>query len=48
MTATITPGKPVRRARPRVKAPPERAFEVFTAGMSRWWPATHSIMPPRR
>jgi uncharacterized protein YndB with AHSA1/START domain len=21
----------------------ERAFEVFTAGIARWWPATHSI-----
>ena len=27
-----------------VQAPPERAFEVFTAAMSTWWPlATHSI-----
>jgi uncharacterized protein YndB with AHSA1/START domain len=27
-----------------VQAPPERAFEVFTAGMSSWWPlASHSI-----
>jgi len=27
-----------------VQAPPERAFEVFTAGMSSWWPmATHKI-----
>ena len=27
-----------------VKASQSRAFEVFTAGMSRWWPATHSIL----
>jgi uncharacterized protein YndB with AHSA1/START domain len=27
----------------RVSAPPERAFEVFTAGMSRWWLPSHSI-----
>jgi uncharacterized protein YndB with AHSA1/START domain len=26
-----------------VKATPERAFEVFTAQMDRWWPKTHSI-----
>ena len=27
-----------------VQAPPERAFEVFTAGMSSWWPLdSHSI-----
>jgi Activator of Hsp90 ATPase homolog 1-like protein len=27
-----------------VKASQSRAFAVFTAGMSRWWPATHSIL----
>jgi uncharacterized protein YndB with AHSA1/START domain len=26
-----------------VKAEPARAFEVFTAGISRWWPGSHSI-----
>ena len=26
-----------------VRATPERAFEVFTAGLSRWWPKSHSI-----
>lgn len=26
-----------------VKATPARAFEVFTANMSSWWPPTHSI-----
>lgn len=26
-----------------VEAPPERAFEVFTAGIDRWWPHTHRI-----
>ena len=26
-----------------VAASPERAFEVFTAGFGRWWPASHSI-----
>ena len=27
-----------------VKASQSRAFAVFTAEMSRWWPATHSIL----
>ncbi|MDP9012972.1 MAG: SRPBCC family protein [Pseudomonadota bacterium] len=26
-----------------VQAAPERAFEVFTAGIDRWWPKTHGI-----
>jgi uncharacterized protein YndB with AHSA1/START domain len=26
-----------------VQATPERAFEVFTAGIDRWWPKTHNI-----
>lgn len=34
---------PVRKSL-RVNAPPARAFEVFTAGMSRWWPPTHTIL----
>ncbi|HVZ90191.1 MAG TPA: SRPBCC family protein [Rhizomicrobium sp.] len=34
---------PVRKSL-RVNAPPARAFEVFTAGMSRWWPATHTTL----
>lgn len=25
-----------------VKAPPARAFEVFTSGMGRWWPGSHN------
>lgn len=27
----------------RVKAGPERAFEVFTDGLDRWWPRSHTI-----
>jgi uncharacterized protein YndB with AHSA1/START domain len=41
MTEQTTIG--VRRS-VTVKAPPERAFEVFTAGFSTWWPlASHHI-----
>ncbi|MGZ3273431.1 MAG: SRPBCC family protein [Caulobacteraceae bacterium] len=39
--ATITPA-PVRRSL-FVKATPEHAFQVFTAGFDRWWPKRHSI-----
>jgi uncharacterized protein YndB with AHSA1/START domain len=41
MTATITPA-PVRKSLV-VKAPPQKAFDVFTAGMGRWWLKSHSI-----
>jgi uncharacterized protein YndB with AHSA1/START domain len=41
MHRTITPA-PVRKS-VRVGAPPVRAFDVFTAGMGRWWPKTHHI-----
>jgi uncharacterized protein YndB with AHSA1/START domain len=27
----------------RVKAPIERAFDVFTAGLTRWWPFDHGV-----
>lgn len=37
--ATIAP---VRKS-VRVKAPIARAFDVFTAGLTRWWPANHGI-----
>ncbi len=36
----ITPA-PVRKT-VTVKAPQAHCFEVFTAGMGRWWPPTHS------
>ena len=38
---TITPA-PVRKS-VRVSAPREHAFEVFTAGIGRWWPKSHHI-----
>lgn len=34
---------PVRKTL-SVKATPARAFEVFTARMTAWWPATHTIL----
>jgi uncharacterized protein YndB with AHSA1/START domain len=38
---TITPA-PIRKTL-TVRAKPEKAFEVFTAGFGRWWPKTHYI-----
>ena len=40
-TKTITIA-PVRKSLV-VEAPPERAFEVFTGGIDRWWPKSHGI-----
>ena len=34
---------PVRKS-VRVSAAPARAFEIFTSSMSRWWPASHTIL----
>ena len=41
MNRLITPA-PVRKS-VLVRAPAARAFEVFTAGMGRWWPKSHHI-----
>ena len=41
MSLKIAPA-PVRKTL-QVKASQARAFEVFTAGFARWWPASHSI-----
>jgi len=41
MTKTITIA-PVRKAI-RVKAPIKHAFEVFTNGLTRWWPQNHGV-----
>src|SRR5665213_2590980 len=41
MSRTVTIA-PVRKSL-TVKAPQARAFEVFTAGIDRWWPKMHSI-----
>jgi uncharacterized protein YndB with AHSA1/START domain len=45
MSATIVPA-PIRKEI-RVKASPARAFEIFTAGMSKWWLKSHSISPTK-
>jgi uncharacterized protein YndB with AHSA1/START domain len=42
MTATTIAPAPVRSS-VRVNAPPEQAFEIFTARMGRWWLKTHKI-----
>jgi uncharacterized protein YndB with AHSA1/START domain len=41
MSRTVTIA-PVRKSI-AVKAPQSRAFEVFTAGLGRWWPKSHHI-----
>ena len=41
MSQTITPAA-IRKSF-TVRATPEKAFEVFTAGHHRWWPKSHSI-----
>lgn len=40
MSLQISPA-PVRKT-VTVKASAQKAFDVFTAGMGRWWPPTHS------
>ncbi len=42
MNVTIKPA-PIRKSL-LVKAPQERAFEVFTAGMGRWWVKSNTIL----
>lgn len=44
MTITVTIA-PVRKSI-RVKASQQHAFEVFTSGLGRWWPRTHTIGKP--
>ena len=41
MSQTIKPAA-IRKSF-TVRATPEKAFEVFTAGLDRWWPHSHSI-----
>jgi uncharacterized protein YndB with AHSA1/START domain len=41
LSPTITIA-PVRKS-VVVKADPARAFEIFTLGIDRWWPKSHSI-----
>jgi uncharacterized protein YndB with AHSA1/START domain len=47
MTMATLKIAPVRKSI-RVKASPARAFEVFTAGLERWWPLDHGIGPAPR
>lgn len=44
MSRTITIA-PVRKS-VRVSTSAEHAFEVFTSGLSRWWPTTHTVGAP--
>jgi uncharacterized protein YndB with AHSA1/START domain len=44
--ATTAYVEPVRKTI-QVQATPARAFEVFAAGMSRWWLPTHTINPTK-
>jgi uncharacterized protein YndB with AHSA1/START domain len=41
LSQTITPAA-IRKTL-TVRATPEKAFRVFTAGIDRWWPKTHTI-----
>jgi uncharacterized protein YndB with AHSA1/START domain len=41
MNLMIKPA-PVRKSI-HVKAAPQKAFEIFTGGMARWWPKSHTI-----
>jgi uncharacterized protein YndB with AHSA1/START domain len=43
MSTQIRPA-PVRKST-FVNAPQDRAFDVFTAGIGRWWPKSHKIGP---
>jgi uncharacterized protein YndB with AHSA1/START domain len=43
MTGNLTSVEPLRKS-VTVPAPPQRAFEIFTAHIQEWWPlATHSV-----
>jgi len=44
MSRTVTIA-PVRKSI-RVNADQAHAFEVFTSGLGRWWPRTHTIGKP--
>jgi len=45
-TQLISPA-PIRKML-RVRAPQEKAFRVFLAGMGRWWPKSHSLLKSRQ
>ena len=45
MTAAETDQSTAVRTSIRVAAAPERAFEVFTTGIDRWWVRSHHLLP---
>src|SRR5438067_11638616 len=49
MSTQLNPGPQIRPAPVRtsifVNAPQSLAFDVFTAGIGRWWPKTHKTGP---
>lgn len=45
MTTAETGQSAVVRDSVQVAASPEHAFEVFTAGMDRWWLRSHHLLP---
>lgn len=47
MTVAINTPAPIRRSL-RVAVPPQKAFEIFTAGMSKWFPPDHSLLKALR
>lgn len=43
-TQPQTAGNTVVRKSVEVPAPPDRAFEIFTAGINRWWTREHHVL----
>jgi hypothetical protein len=45
MNSSRPPSPPPSARRSRSRRPPERAFDVFTAGMDGWWNRSHHVLP---